>query len=259
MTENNTKKHTYGWRPDRPDQRDFLYGTIRKPLVEKLPFSVDLRKFCSKVEDQGQLGSCTSQSLVGALEFIEIKDKVPNYRDLSRLFVYYEERIIENTVSSDSGAELRDGIKALNKKGVCGESLWPYVVGKFRNKPTQNCYTDAKKHVITSYYRLNTLDEMRVCLASGFPFVFGFSVYSSFESDEVAKTGIVPMPDKNEELLGGHAVMSVGYNDNTQKFIVRNSWGENWGDHGYCYMPYKYLENRNLSDDFWCIKRGENL
>lgn len=258
MTENNKDKHHFGWNVDIPDQRDFLYSTIRKPIVEKLPVSIDLRKYCSKVEDQGELGSCTSQALVGSLEFLENKDNV-HFEDLSRLFVYYSERVIEGTVSSDSGATLRDGIKVLNKIGVCRENLWPYIISKFRNKPTSKCYTNAKNHLITSYYRINTLNDMKACLADGFPFVFGFSVYDSFESDIVAKTGIVPMPGKGEQLLGGHAVCAIGYDDETQRFLVRNSWGENWGDKGHFTIPYAYLEDRNLSEDFWYIKRAKGF
>jgi C1A family cysteine protease len=250
----NIKEHRYGWLADLPDHRDLMFGTIHKPTIEKLPQVIDLRKYCSKIEDQGNLGSCTSQSLVGALEFLENKDKV-HFEDLSRLFLYYNERVIERTVSSDSGAMLRDGIKTLSKQGVCSEILWPYSISKFRNKPTSRCYTDAKDHKITQYARLNTIDEMRNCLASENVFVFGFSVYESFETEEVATTGIVPMPAKDEQMLGGHAVLSVGYDDKQQRFLVRNSWGENWGMKGYMTMDYKYLSDRNLSDDFWTIRR----
>lgn len=154
---------------------------------------------------------------------------------------------------------MRDGIKALNKTGVCGENLWPYTIGKFRNKPTANCYTDAAKHKIVEYYRINTLQDMKSCLAGRFPFVMGISVYDSFESDLVAKTGIVPMPNKNEQLLGGHAVMACGYDDTTKRFLVRNSWGINWGMKGYMTMDYDYLTNRQLSDDFWTIRRATGL
>jgi len=243
----------YGWIPDLPDGRDYLFGA-RRAIPATLPASVDLRPLCSPVEDQGQLGSCTANALAGALEFLEMKDKVP-FEDLSRLFIYYNERVEEHTVKTDSGAMIRDGIKTLAAQGVCGEKLWPYTISKFAVKPPPACYTQAVKHEITSYERIQTLDEMRACLASGFPFVFGFTVYESFESGQVAQTGIVPMPGATERTLGGHAVCAVGYEDGEQRFLVRNSWGPGWGIKGYFTMPYAYLQNRNLSDDFWTIQR----
>jgi C1A family cysteine protease len=252
-----TKKPGYGWVPDVPDQRDLMYGAVR-PVPPTLPPHVDLRPTCPPVEDQGNLGSCTANALAGALEFLERKDNV-SFIDVSRLFIYYDERVIENTVKSDSGAMLRDGIKTLAKQGVCSEKKWPYVVSKFAAKPTAACYKEALQHQITSYNRIVTVDEMRTCLAEGFPFVFGFTVYESFESQQVAQTGIVQLPQTGERTLGGHAVLGVGYDDATKRFIVRNSWGTGWGQQGYFTMPYDYLSNRNLSDDFWTVRRGENI
>lgn len=251
------RRHTYGWLRDLPDQRDYLYR-IRHPAAVSLPASVDLRGTCSPVEDQGTLGSCTAQALVGALEFLEQKDKLP-FADLSRLFLYYNERVIIGTVSWDSGAMLRDGIKSLARDGICKEARWPYNVSKFKRKPTKACYREATDHQVTVYERLESLDDLRSCLAQGFPFVFGFSVYESFESQEVARTGVVPMPGTDERVLGGHAVMAVGYDSNSERFIVRNSWGTRWGQEGYFTMPFAYLADRNLSDDFWVIRRGENM
>jgi C1A family cysteine protease len=250
-------KHQFGWIPDRPDQRDLMFSAVYKP-IPKLPTSVDLQATFSAVEDQGSLGSCTANALVGALEFLENKDQVP-FTDLSRLFIYYNERVIEHTVGSDSGAMLRDGIKTLAKQGVCSEKKWPYVISKFKSKPTKACYTDAAQHLITSYQRVRTLDDMRSCLAAGYPFVFGFTVYESFESSQVAKTGVVPMPAKGESVLGGHAVVAVGYNDSKKVFTVRNSWGTNWGQKGYFTIPYNYLTNSNLAGDMWTIRRQQGM
>jgi len=252
-----TKRLGYGWVPDLPDHRDILYSMVRKvPAV--LPPSVDLRPGCSKIEDQGNLGSCTGNALVGGLEFLERKDKVP-YAELSRLFVYYNERVIEHTTKVDAGAMIRDGIKTLVKQGVCTEKKWPYRVSKFSAKPSPACYKEALGHQITSYQRILTLDEMRTCLADGFPFVFGFTVYESFESQQVARSGIVQMPQPSERVVGGHAVLAAGYDDSAKRFIVRNSWGEGWGMKGYFTIPYDYVADRNLSDDFWTIRRGEQM
>ena len=247
----------YGWMPDLPDQRDFLFGAVYQ-VPARLPASVDLRSQCSPVEDQGNLGSCTANALVGALEFLEELDKV-KFADLSRLFIYYNERVIEHTVKSDSGAQLRDGIKTLAKQGVCTEAKWPYLISKFTVKPPAGCYADAANHQITSYHRLMTIDEMRACLAEGYPFVLGFTVYESFESQAVARTGVLNMPKSGEKVVGGHAVMAVGYDDQQKRFIIRNSWGPAWGQKGYFTMPYDYLSAHNLASDFWTIRRGEQI
>ena len=252
-----TKGKSYGWVPDLPDYRDYLYSAVR-PVPLTLPLRVDLRHGCSSVEDQGSLGSCTANALAGALEFLEIKNKV-HFADLSRLFIYYNERVIEHSVRSDSGAMLRDGIKTLAKQGVCSEKTWPYVVSKFSVKPRAVCYKEASNHQITSYHRILTIEEMRTCLAEGFPFVFGFTVYEGFETQHVALTGVVDMPQPRERVVGGHAVMAVGYDDAAKRFIVRNSWGVAWGMKGYFTMPYAYLVDRNLSDDFWTVRRGEKM
>ncbi len=246
----------YGWLPDRPDQRDMYYSAIAAP-PKKLPSSVDLRPACSSVENQGQLGSCTANALVGNLEFLEKKTGKPA-TDLSRLFIYYNERALEGNVDQDSGAMIRDGIKTLAKQGVCDEGRWPYVTTKFSVKPPAACYKQGLQHQITSYHRVVTLQEMRMCLAEGYPFVFGFTVYESFESPAVAKTGRLNLPKLSEKSLGGHAVMAAGYDDATKRFLIRNSWGTDWGMKGYFTIPYAYLDNRNLSDDFWTIRAVED-
>jgi len=243
-------KRSFGWVPDRPDQRDYLYSVIR-PVV-RLPKKVDLREFCSIVENQEALGSCTANALAGNLEYLDHKiDDV--YEDVSRLFIYYNERVLENTVDYDSGASLRDGIKTLRKQGACWEKTWPYLIEKFTKKPPEKCYKEAKKYCIESYHRINSLPEMLSCLAEGYPFVFGFTVYEGFQSQKVARTGVAQMPKKKEKVLGGHAVMAAGYNQSQKRFLVRNSWGSEWGKDGYFTMPYEYLET--LSADFWTIRK----
>lgn len=247
------KKHRFGWIPDIPDHRDFQYFKILPPI--KLPSKVDLRtKGFSPVEDQGELGSCTANAIVGNLEYIDVQNG-GGFTDQSRLFIYYNERALRNTINEDSGAMLRDGIKSLVKWGSCPEAIWGYNVSKFTIKPPQKAYASAVNGKISVYYRINELREMKVCLADGFPFVFGFAVYENFMSDETARTGVGKMPGRNDRMLGGHAVLAVGYDDKNESFIVRNSWGARWGMAGYFTLPYAYLGSRDLSDDFWTIRR----
>lgn len=246
----------YGWVPDRPDHRDKLYAAIAAPPTS-LPSKVDLREGCSRVEDQGQLGSCTGNALVGNLEFLE-KKTGHNPANLSRLFIYYNERAMEGTTGEDAGAMIRDGVRSLVKLGVCTEKLWPYKIAKFTKKPSSACYKQARDHQVTSYHRILGLQQMKECLAEGYPFVFGFSVYESFESSHVARTGRMNLPKPNEKQLGGHAVMAVGYDDEAQRMLVRNSWGRDWGMKGYFTMPYDYISDDNLADDFWTLRAFED-
>ena len=244
----------YGWTPDLPDHRDQVY---QAPLATlgPLPAQVDLRGACPPVFNQGNLGSCTANAIAAALQFDQMKQKESDVFTPSRLFIYYSERAIEHTIAEDSGAMIRDGIKSVAKQGAPHEKIWPYNAKQFRKKPTKAAYKDARRHPAVLYQRLvQEVQQLRGCLAAGFPFVFGFTVYSSFESSEVAKTGRVPMPTPKEKVLGGHAVLAVGYEHANERFIVRNSWGADWGLDGYFTMPYDYLLNSNLSDDFWTIK-----
>jgi C1A family cysteine protease len=242
----------YGWIPDLPDHRDHIYGAPL-PVLATLPPSVDLRADCPKVYDQGQLGSCTANAIAAAFEFDLAKQAFADFMP-SRLFIYYNERRIEGTVNSDSGAMIRDGIKSVSKQGVCAEDAWPYDIAKFAATPDPKAYTQARTHRVLSYQRIpQVLNQMRGCLAHGYPFVFGFQVYESFESAEVARTGAASLPAADEQPLGGHAVLCVGYDDASARFVVRNSWGTEWGMDGYFTLPYTYLTERSLSSDFWAI------
>lgn len=189
------------------------------------------------------------------MQFDEMKQKFQKIFVPSRLFLYYNERAMEGTTDSDPGAQIRDGIKSVASQGDCPEDLWPYNISKFREKPTKICYEQARKYKAVQYQRLSRiLNQFKGCLMSGYPFVFGFTVYESFEGDQVKQTGHLAMPSPGEKPVGGHAVMAVGYDDSNQWFIVRNSWGNTWGMNGYFTMPYSYLLDENLSDDFWTIR-----
>ncbi len=242
----------YLLKKDTIDLRDktFRAATIKNTL----PAKIDLRVGCSPIVDQGELGSCTANAIASGLrEYLLLQAKQPLTR-LSRLFLYYEERALEGTINEDSGAMIRDGMKVLQKTGVCPEADWPYVVSTYADPPTEKDIADAKQFVISEYHRVTSLVLLKAALVEILPVVIGIDVYESFESDAVTKTGIVPIPNpKSEQLLGGHAVLVVGYDDNmvhgrTKGYlIVRNSWGSSWGDQGYFYLPYSYF-NKYASD-----------
>jgi C1A family cysteine protease len=251
----NHKIAHYGWIPDLPDQRDHLFAAA-PPVLSQLPAAMDLRGGCPPVYDQGPLGSCTANAIAGAIEFDQLKEKLPDAFEPSRLFIYYNERVIEGTVDTDSGAQIRDGVKSVATTGYCPEQAdWPYDIAAFATPPSPQAFADAAKHKIVSYQRVvRDLNQMKGCLAAGYPFVFGFSVYESFESAAVGQSGHVSMPGPSESLVGGHAVVAVGYDDANGWFVVRNSWGPKWGLAGYFTMPYAYLTQRGLTSDFWTIR-----
>jgi len=245
-----------GWKRDLPDFRDRVLA-LPTERTSSLPASVDLRKsdfFGFPIYDQGKLGSCTANAIGAGFHFDQLKQGLQDFVP-SRLFIYYNERSKEGTTGFDSGAYIRDGIKSVNQVGVCSESLWPYVEAKFTERPGDACYTAALKSKCLEYARVTqTLDAMRACLSEGLPFVFGFTVFSSFYSQEVTSGGRMSMPQEGDSVQGGHAVLCVGYDDEQQVFIVRNSWGEDWGDKGYFYMPYAYLSDANLASDMWVMR-----
>ncbi len=244
------KVQRYGWAPDLPDGRDLLYSAAHAQITN-LPPSVDLRGKCPPVYDQGQLGSCTANAIGAAVEFIHDPRFTP-----SRLFIYYNERKMEGTIDSDAGAQIRDGIKSVAAQGVPPETDWPYDITKFAVEPPPPAYANALKTLATRYYRVvQDIGQIRGCLAEGFPFVFGFTVYDYFEGQDMSDTGILNMPAAGEQVVGGHAVMAVGYDDSEQMMLVRNSWGDTWGMSGYFKMPYAYITSHRLASDFWTIRQ----
>lgn len=212
---------------------------------------------CQRLYNQLDLGSCVSNAVASCIEFDQIKQNKSTGTEIfvpSRLKIYYDTRVVENTVTQDVGCQPRDAMKVVNRSGACPESMWPYDVSKFADQPPQDAYIEAAKHKVIQYQAVNQdLTDMKACLASGYPFLFGLVVYSAFESDEVAKTGVLNMPGAGEEILGGHCVVACGYDDASQRFIVRNSWGPRFGQKGYFTMPFEYLLRSDLSSDMWTV------
>jgi C1A family cysteine protease len=255
--------HGLGWIPDLPDQRDFLFDAqaVRAKVTAPIPEKIDLRDQCPPIYNQGQLGSCTANALAAAFDFDRHKEGDP-FLGPSRLFIYWNEREVEGTTSSDAGARIRDGVKVLRSVGTPPETDWPYIIERFTEKPDARSFADALKNQALTYQRIVTphddpTHDMLACLAWGYPFVSGISVYESFESPASVSTGVIPMPNPSEKLLGGHAILVVGYDQTAQHFICRNSWGEAWGDKGYFYLPFAYLTSHGLASDMWVIKTVE--
>jgi C1A family cysteine protease len=257
----------FGWVRDQLDHRDQLFSAP-SAVLGALPRSVDLRSKCPPVYDQGPIGSCTANAIAGAIQFDRMKSgESPNFVP-SRLFIYYNERVMEHSVANDAGAQIRDGIKSVNKLGVCPETEWPYVAtpaktdgGPFppgsppATKPPDQAYQDAKNYTVVTYQRLvQNLGQLKGCLVQGFPFVFGITVYDSiYDANGNPKT-VFPLPSADDNPIGGHAIMAVGYDDTKLLFTFRNSWGTAVGDAGYFYIPYSYLTDTQLASDFWIIR-----
>ena len=245
----------YGWNRDLPDLRD-VYA-VSKPM--QLPQLVDLTftNFFPSIWDQLELGSCVAHATLRCLVFCLGKEGLVEFMP-SRLMTYYDARMVENSIASDDGCQIRDAIKTLNRYGVCAESEWPYNIAEFAVKPSAACYIDALKNLLLQYSRVTqSIQGLETCLAQGHPFCCGISVYESFESNAVAQSGMVPMPLSTEQFLGGHAITVVGYDSKKQLFKCANSWGTSWGQQGYFYLPYAYLLNHSLAEDFWIIQKVE--
>lgn len=243
------QKRVYNLKIERLHESKLNHLIFSKPI--NISKSVDLRPKMPLIYDQGQLGSCTANALCALLSYDN-----PTIKG-SILFLYYNERILRNTTTTDSGGTLEDGVKSLIKNGICLENEWPYVINRFSVKPPVKCYTQALQNRVLQKNTRNIKNDlkcMKECLSNNLPFVVGILIYESFESQAVANTGMVPMPNiKKENLLGGHAILCVGYNDALKVWIMRNSWGTNWGAAGYFYLPYAYLLSADLSSDLWTI------
>lgn len=237
----------YVLKEDRFDQRDFKFSSVIAPVAKlKLPKMVDLRTKMPPVYNQGALGSCTANAGCAYLSYLYKKP----FMNFSRLYLYYKERFLEGTIGTDNGASMRSIAMAMNKFGVCLEEFMPYIESNFAKTPSDKANKNAEKYKIKSYHSLNNLEEIKQCLAiSGQPVLLGMRVYKSFEEEFTAKSGKMKNPTPNDTYLGNHAVLVTGYNE--KQLIVRNSWGEKWGDNGYFYMPYDYFLNYTFN--YWTL------
>ena len=250
------RTHHGGWLPDVPDFQDFQFVPKAAPTAV-LPTVQDFRPLLQPIDDQNGYGSCVAHSTQAALRFEHMRQGLGDTQ-FSRAFIYYMARTIDGSVHEDSGTSNRAGMKSVAKYGACPETEWLYTESHIYKRPTTLVRRDALQDKVLKYYRLSStsLDLQRACLQE-YPFVFGVSVFESFESPTASATGVIPMPKKGEQLLGGHSMLAVGYDDTNQWFIIRNSWGPDWGDSGYGYLPYSYMTNRGLASDFWVLQLAQ--
>lgn len=278
------EKFGLGWLPDYPDFRDYTVEQkavktmltptgVVKSNAPSLPANVDLRAWCSPIEDQGSIGSCTAHAGVGMVEYFE-RRSFGKHIDASRLFLY---KVTRNMLhwTGDTGAFLRTTMGAMVLFGVPPEEYWPYKIADYEKEPTPFCYVYAQNYQAINYYRLDApgvtkaalLNRVKTNLAAGLPSMFGFTVYSSYIQSN--STGKIPYPTTGEKIIGGHAVMAVGYDDNLKiknthtgatetkgALLIRNSWGTGWGDSGYGWLPYDYIKS-GLAVDWWSLIKKE--
>lgn len=258
-------KRFYGWKPDSEEARAAAPKLAIHPReLMALPNEIDLREYFPDAYNQLSLGSCTANGTAAGIQYDQ---KVQGLDPVmpSRLFDYYNSRLIEGTVNQDAGASISDAVKAIAMYGWCPENLvgldstqacYPYVIERFSQKPPQECYATAVANKITDYARVQQdLNHLQATLAAKHPIIFGFTVFPSFESQQVAKSGIMPMPtwaDQQRGSVGGHCVVAVGYSNTQHAFLCRNSWGK-WGLNGYFWMPYSYILHPRLASDFRVI------
>lgn len=240
----------YVFAPKDPRDKKLSFKVIDP---SKLPSKVDISDDMGKRLDQGDLGSCVSNSVAYCIRYVRHKENLTVY-DPSRLYIYYYGRVIEGSpADEDTGLYIRDGYKSVEKYSVCSEQNWPYLPTKFHIEPSKYAQDAAKQHKTFKYFAVEqSLNEIKNCLSQKYPVSFGMTVFSSFMSAEVAKSGVAPYPDvRREQQLGGHCITIVGYDDSTQRFKILNSWGDSWGDKGTCTIPYSFILNGKYCDDFW--------
>lgn len=235
----NIKLGYFTLKPSSADKRDYLYGRTNVALRP----SVDLREWDSIVEDQLDLGSCVGNAITNCYELETNRLYPESFKQLSRLFVYYNGRLLNGMTEYDEGVDIRDAIKGAAHFGICTEELWPYNISMFDDKPTPECYRDASYRVIPKYERLNSLGDMLDAINSNYPVVAGMYLYENFlylDKDNYT----VKNPEYDEMNIGTHAMAIVGY-DLAEKYVIaKNSFGTDWGLNGYCYIPFDYIDNQ---------------
>jgi C1A family cysteine protease len=243
-----------GWLPDIPDHRDRPFR-LTSPVTP--PPAAEVDALLHTAPDQGSIGSCVANAITSGLEWANKKEGAGDI-DLSRLWLYLQARLIGGfSAAIDSGCYIRDGMKAAAQLGCCLEETWPYVPANFSVMPPSGAATEAADHQALWYYRCDTLEALKACIGvDGCPVVIGFSVPETIYSPESTRTGVVAFPGPTTKIIGGHAVIVVAYNDNTRLVKFQNSWGADWGDGGYGYLPYAFFEG-GLCDDFWTIRTIE--
>ena len=240
----------FGAHKDDTDTRDIPYVPEMAPKA--LPASVSLRTLCTQVYDQMPMMACTSNAIAALFDAVAAKAQQQLFTP-SRLFIYYNERDAEGTVDEDKGAQLRTGLKVLARYGVCSETLWPYENARLFQRPTGDAYAAAEKTRIYEYRRIShTASDIKSCLASGYPFVAGLELYHSAMPSFTS--GVLPMPQTSEAVLGGHAALCIGYDDAQQRFTFLNSMGPSWGAQGCFSVPYAYLTSPQLTYDMWTFR-----
>ena len=252
----------FGWVRDLPDIRDKKLSFKRHNYVQ-IKSKVDLRPQFCKIYEQGNINSAVALSIGSVLNFDANEQNMGSF-DPSVLFIYFNERNLSSfeNYNIDYGSSIRNTLKTINKIGVCSNNYWPYDINYFKTQPYKKCYEEAKEYSNIKYKRLNngSLRDLKTCLSMGRPFVFGFSVYESFKNPLIwnPKIDSMPIPNPNKErLIGGHVCVAVGYSDKRKSFIIRNSWGKDWGLDGHFFMPYKFIVS-NQCDDFWTFQFDRN-
>ncbi len=246
---NNFSINYYPVVRDPGDHRDFLYEKKDNELKEQ----VDLREYSGKVRNQAHLRSCSSEALISAYEILLKKEYPEKYTDLSSLFVYHNARLYESRRPLvDSGVYIRDAIRAVKHFGICAESVWPYNASYFSANPTESSYEDAKKRTIGSYYKCRDFEDILDALNNDVPVVTAIRTYSNFNLLGWNGSSELLLPSDRDLLTGGHSVALVGYDRKKEKLIAKNSFGPLWGDKGYFYIPFEYVERGFM--DSWIFE-----